>query len=399
VPHRQCTIVLVPGHDFYCEFKAAVARKTGTGGPDDDRAARNAVCVRTVVAAVSRVLQSRDATETQTLDAQALDEAADNTAINYLDQAVIENRVCGFHLQPPRLIDRSEDVWQALWRCSLAEFFGTAIFVFLGTGAVYAAGEFLHDETGNIDSFIILVALAHGFAITVSIYTIGDVSGGNINPAVTWALVLTRKMSFVRGLIYWVSQLGGAIVASLILRSFIPQSTLEGPIPLEDLLGVHTLNPKLTPLQGFWLEIVLTFIFIFVVFGTAISPFVGKMAPVSGDEYGPGKLTPLALGLTILTLHCVGIPFTGASMNPARSLGPALVANYFDNQWIYWAGPLVGSTIAALVAHTLFLSNPGEIAKSWGVLRGRQDVPVVAKRNNDHDNNYDHVGDEVEMDN
>jgi len=308
--------------------------------------------------------------------------------------------ICGFHLKPPILIDRSEDVWQALWRCSLAEFFGTAIFIFIGTGSVYSAQEYLHEDGGNIDSFIVLIALAHGFAITVAIYTIGDVSGGNINPAVTWALTLTRKMSLVRGLIYWVSQVGGAIVASLILRSLIPAQTLDGNVPIQALLGVHTINDKMTALQGFWFEIVLTFIFIFVVFGTAISPFVGKMAPVSGggDEYGPGKLTPLALGLTILTLHLVGIPFTGASMNPARSLGPALVANYWNDQWVYWAGPLVGSTIAALLAHTLFLSNPGEIAKSWGILRGRQDVPVVHKRQ-EQPQSYDHVGDEVEMDN
>jgi len=318
--------------------------------------------------------------------------------------------ICGFSIKPPILRDLNDDVWQSLWRCSLAEFFGTAIFIFLGTGSVYAAQVFLHEDGGNIDSFIILIAMAHGFAITVSIYTIGDVSGGNINPAVTWALVLTRKMSLLRGVIYWVSQVGGGIVASLILRSLIPEDILNGNVPVQGLLGVHTLNPLITNVwQGFWFEIVLTFIFIFVVFGTAISPFVGKMAPVSGggDEYGPGKLTPLALGLTILTLHLVGIPFTGASMNPARSLGPALVANYWKDHWIYWAGPLVGSTIAALIAHTLFLSNPGEIAKSWGILRGRQDLPQVVNRihtnkstDPDQDNPYDHVGgDEVEMEN
>jgi glycerol uptake facilitator-like aquaporin len=85
-------------------------------------------------------------------------------------------------------------------------------------------------------------------------------------------------------------------------------------------MGCHSVNAALTPAQGFGAEVIFTFIFIFVVFATAISPFAGKLAPLSGgsSEYGPGKLTPFAVGMTILILHAVGIPFTGASMNPAR---------------------------------------------------------------------------------
>ena len=140
----------------------------------------------------------------------------------------------------------------------------------------------------------------------------------------------------------------------------------------ESYLGCHTLDPQLSIRQGLSFEIVLTFIFIFVVFATAVSPFVGKMAPLSGDEYGPGKLTPLALGLTILTCHCVGVPFTGASMNPARSFGPAVIRGdeCLNNHWIYWIGPLIGSTSAAIIAQTIFLSNPENLAKAFAVVRG-----------------------------
>jgi len=100
-----------------------------------------------------------------------------------------------------------------------------------------------------------------------------------------------------------------------------------------------------------------------VVFATAISPFVGKVAPLSGgSEYGPGKLTPFAVGMTILILHTVGIPLTGASMNPARSFGPAVVQGCWANHWIYWIGPLTGSTIAAIIAHFIFLSSPNALA-------------------------------------
>jgi len=228
---------------------------------------------------------------------------------------------------------------------------------------------------------------------------------------VTWALVFTRKMSLLRGFLYWVAQIGGAVIGALILKSLIPPAFMDptNPLyrPINELLGCHGLHNQMEPLQGFWFELVLTFIFVFVVFGTAISPFVGKMAPVSGggDEYGPGKLTPLALGLTILVLHMVAIPFTGASMNPARSFGPALVAGgaCWDNHWIYWAGPLVGSTVSALVAHTLFLSNPTEVAKSFAIIRGNQKLATLShiKDQNSGDNGkadpYSPVEEEIDM--
>jgi len=101
-------------------------------------------------------------------------------------------------------------------------------------------------------------------------------------------------------------------------------------------------NTSLDDWQGVGCEIVFTFIFLIVVFATAVSPFAGKMAPLGGGDYGPGKLTPFAVGMTILILHLVGIPLTGASMNPARSWGPAVVRGCWDRHWVYWWGPLIG---------------------------------------------------------
>jgi len=139
-------------------------------------------------------------------------------------------------------------------------------------------------------------------------------------------------------------------------------------------MGCHFINPEMTAGQGFGCEVIFTFIFIFVVFATAISPFAGKLAPLSGGEaeYGPGKLTPFAVGMTILILHCVGIPFTGASMNPARTFGPALVNSQWANHWVYWCGPLLGSSIAAIVAQIIFLSNPTTIAAIFKAQRQAQ---------------------------
>jgi len=254
----------------------------------------------------------------------------------------------------PKFQDEVEDVIPALWRGGVSEFFATLIFVFVGTGAVVASQAVL-GQTQNLQvPNLTLIALAHGFAIMVLVYAVGEISGGHINPAVTWACLLTNKISFIRALVYVIAQLSGAVVGSALLKAIIP------PI-LQGGMGCHSINPLLSVGQGFGAETIFTFIFIFVVFATAISPFAGKLAPLSSggsQEYGPGKLTPFAVGMTILILHCVGIPFTGASMNPARTFGPALVVGCWANHWVYWCGPLLGSTIAALLAQIIFLSNP-----------------------------------------
>jgi len=175
--------------------------------------------------------------------------------------------------------------------------------------------------------------------------------------------MLTNKISIIRALCYVIVQLCGAVAGSGILASLVPPE-------LQFKLGCHQVNPELTPAQGFGAEVMFTFIFIFVVFATAISPFAGKLAPLSGggSEYGPGKLTPFALGMTILMLHTVGIPLTGASMNPARSFGPAIIrGTCWQNHWVYWAGPLVGSSAAALIAQVIFLNSPETIAHIFRV--------------------------------
>jgi len=258
----------------------------------------------------------------------------------------------------PRIRIDEDDMWQALWRSGVSEFFATMIFVFIGCGSVVATQATLGTNSIQIPS-LTLISLAHGFCIMVMVYTVGEISGGHINPAVTWATFITGKISLLRASIYWFSQFLGAMVGAGLLKGLIPPEIPTG-------LGCHSLNQYLSPGQGLGAEIVFTFIFIFVVFATAISPFVGKVAPLSGgSEYGPGKLTPFAVGMTILILHTVGIPLTGASMNPARSFGPAVVANCWANHWIYWIGPLIGSTLAAGIAQLLFLSSPNTLARMF----------------------------------
>jgi MIP family channel proteins len=268
----------------------------------------------------------------------------------------------------PQWRDEKDDVWQSLWRGAVSEFVATLIFIFIGTGSVVAAQAQLGSSQIGVPA-LTLISLAHGFAIMVLVYSIGEISGGHINPAVTWATLITCKLSIIRAFVYWSAQIVGGIVGSALLSSLLP-------LELQFSLGCHSLNSKMTAGQGFGIEVIFTFIFIFVVFATAISPFAGKLAPLSGggNEYGPGKLTPFAVGMTILILHTVGIPLTGASMNPARSFGPAVVAGCWDNHWIYWIGPLVGSTGSAFVAQTIFLSNPGSLREILRITRGDNNI-------------------------
>jgi len=274
-----------------------------------------------------------------------------------------------------KLRDHEDDQWQSLWRGAISEFSATLMFVFLGTGAVIGTKATLGESEIQIPSLTV-IALAHGFAIMVLVYAVGEISGGHINPAVTWACLVTHRISLLRALTYIVSQLVGAIVGSALLKSIIPPDFQFG-------MGCHSLNPLLTPAQGFGAEVIFTFIFIFIVFATAISPFAGKFSPLSsggGREYGPGKLTPFVVGMTILVLHTVGIPLTGASMNPARSFGPAVVRGIWDNHWIYWLGPLIGSTGAAFVAQAIFLSDPVTMVGVFKVTRGQQHNEPETKR-------------------
>ncbi len=245
---------------------------------------------------------------------------------------------------------QQEDFSLRTWRAVTAEFIATGLFVFLGTGSVVVAKANLI-ETGFSAStppptFIIAVALAHGLAIALLVAATAKISGGHINPAVSFAAALTGKMKVSTAGLYVAGQLVAAILASLLLKAVIAG-------PFEQGLGAHGLgSPLLLEDQvgdgagaGLLVETVLTFVLVFVVFATAMDP------------KGLAHLAPAAIGLAVLVDHLVGIPLTGASMNPARSFGPAVVANVWTDHWIYWLGPLIGAGIAALVYEFAFLQR------------------------------------------
>src|SRR5207244_5062645 len=130
----------------------------------------------------------------------------------------------------------------------------------------------------------------------------------------------------------------GAIVGACLLDAVVTDSVAGN-------LGAHTLNMSALSSTGAGLvvEVILTFVLVFTVFATAV------------DKRGLGNAAPIAIGLAILIDHFVGVPLTGASMNPARSFGPALVANAWSDHWVYWVGPLLGAAMAGLLYHFVFL--------------------------------------------
>ncbi|MBI4214040.1 MAG: aquaporin [Chloroflexi bacterium] len=221
------------------------------------------------------------------------------------------------------------------YKAGFAEFLALVLFCFIGPGAVIASGITAPGAQLTADKLLVISA-AHGFAIALLVWATAHISGGHINSAVTIAAMVTGKIATQRGILYMVAQLAGAIVGSFLLAQVIPGGASTG-------LGAHGLGAGVSVTMGLITEIVLTFALVFVIFMTALHP------------RGPGNVAPLAIGLTIFVIHLVAVPLTGASVNPSRSFGPAVVAGVWADHWIYWVGPLVGAVMAAIIANQVFL--------------------------------------------
>ncbi len=218
-----------------------------------------------------------------------------------------------------------------------AEFVGTFTLIFVGAGSI-CCDQFLRNS-GQAGIGLLGIALAHGLAIGIMVTAIGHVSGGHLNPAVTIGFWVTRKLSTLDSLGYWAAQLLGGIAAAYLLKSLLPAS-VWGPVSL----GTPDLAADFSRVQGMALETVMTFLLVFVVFATAADP-----------KGAFNKIAGFAIGLTITMDILMGGPFTGAAMNPARALGPALAAHHWANHGVYWAGPLLGGVLAGWIYNAMFL--------------------------------------------
>jgi aquaporin Z len=217
-------------------------------------------------------------------------------------------------------------------RRGVAEFIGAFTLIFIGAGAAAAAGQ-VHDPS------LIGVAVANGLAIGIMVSALGHISGGHFNPAVTFGFLITRRIKPAIGVLYWVSQLAGAALAALLVRELLPRASTDA---VE--LGVPAVGHGISNGAAFGLEAIFTFFLVLVVFATAVDPR-GTFKSIAG----------LAIGLTISIDILFGGPYTGAAMNPARAFGPQLVGNHWTNGWIWYAGPIVGGAVAAVLYELLYL--------------------------------------------
>lgn len=221
------------------------------------------------------------------------------------------------------------------WRHFLAEFIGTFALVFVGSGAIMIA------KLNGSPAALVEVALAHGLILAVMVTALMRISG-HFNPAVTLGFLATRRIEAMMAALYVVAQLLGAVVAAYALKATFPD-----PVFAATRGGGQSISLDITGGQAFTLEAVATFFLAFVVFGTAV------------DGRAP-KLGGLAIGLVVAAdILAIG-PLTGASMNPARSFGPALASGVFEAQLIYWLAPITGAVIAALLYEYLFMRHGRE---------------------------------------
>jgi MIP family channel proteins len=237
---------------------------------------------------------------------------------------------------------------KTIWQQAIAEFVGTLALVFIGAGSVVVASG---TGTG-----VVGVALAHGLVLAIMVTNLGHISGGHFNPAVTVGAWVAGKIETIRAGWYVLIQLAGAAAGAGLLRLAIPDRIWKGTS-----LGATLVNHQaagMTAGRAVLLEAVLTFFLVFTVFATAV------------DDRGAFKsIAGFGIGLVLAMDILVGGALTGASMNPARTFGPALVAGKWTDFWIYLAGPLSGGIIAAAVYWLSFLREREAYAP-------REEVPI-----------------------
>jgi aquaporin TIP len=201
------------------------------------------------------------------------------------------------------------------------------------------AGKLRGGGGGSTPAGLTSAAIAHAFALFVAVSVGANISGGHVNPAVTFGAFLGGNITLFRGILYWIAQLLGSTAACALLRfctGGLPTGTFG-------LTGVSVW-------QAVVLEIVMTFGLVYTVYATAVDPKKGSL----------GTIAPIAIGFIVGANILVGGAFDGASMNPAVSFGPALVSWSWENQWVYWVGPLIGGGLAGIIYDVLFISHTHE---------------------------------------
>jgi len=237
-------------------------------------------------------------------------------------------------------------------RSCVAEAIGTFFLCFAGIAAILSTQEPIGSGIGLVG-----IALAHGLALSIAVSLFGGISGAHVNPAVTAGLLSAGRIKPPMAAMYIVSQLVGASVAALCCQWLFPAAAVESAklgIPLPGVMpGPEVEWPTVSVILGF--EFILTFLLVTAVFGTAVDER-GKAVNIGG----------FAIGLTVAFDILAGGAVTGASMNPARSFGPALIhsitggptaSGAFELHWCYWLAPIAGGVVAALIYEKILLGE------------------------------------------
>uniref|UniRef100_A0ACD5V4A8 Uncharacterized protein n=1 Tax=Avena sativa TaxID=4498 RepID=A0ACD5V4A8_AVESA len=270
-------------------------------------------------------------------------------------------------------------------RAVLSEFVATAVFVFAAEGSVYGLWK-MYTDTGTLGGLLV-VAIAHALALAAAVALSCDASGGHVNPAVTFGVLVARRISFARAVLYWAAQLLGAVLAAALLRLVSGGVVIQLFYSATHILvflrlpnkwsasNVETSprSPRLTFACGtchvvqrpmgftlgggiherhaLLLEVVMTFGLMYTVYATTVD----RSRDGSGNV---SAIAPIAIGFVLGANILAGGPFDGAAMNPARAFGPALVGWSWRHHWVYWVGPLIGAGLAGALYESVMAEQP-----------------------------------------
>ena len=263
---------------------------------------------------------------------------------------------CSKSLFSPDLLCISQIGTLAFYQALLSEFIGTMLLTLVCTSTgLPVATKSVPDLHG---------ALAVGFVIATIVVGFGHISGAHINPAVTVSFLVASEIDIIRAICYIGMQLLGAISGSCLLR-------LLAPAHAQGNLGLNTITDGVSISQAILVEFIITFILCYT---------VHAICDKQREDIGGSKA--LAVGLAIIVGALFGGPYTGASMNPARSFGPATVMNNWENHWVYWFGPLTGSIVAAIMYTYVLRQRPPIVVRTDSRPIARSPTRTLINRGN-----------------
>lgn len=219
----------------------------------------------------------------------------------------------------------------------IAELVGTFALVFVAAGSVCA--DFYLRQAGGQGLGLLGISIAFGVVVTAVIYATSYVSGSHINPAVTISFWITKRMDPNTAIMYIISQIAGATLAGLALKTLFPDAVKTV------YLGTCILAPGVSIARGILMEFIISFLLIFTIYGTLV------------DKRASAGFAGVAIGLVILFGAMIGGTISGGAMNPARVFGPAIASGQFTHHYVWWIGPILGGIVAGFVYDKLFADS------------------------------------------